>query len=360
MSSKVPTSSTVKALTCGGKAVMGIDSDMHISFYVGTDGYGPDHSSAAGLIGQTVTDADLSFWGGAVLNTDGSIQAWGPDTVYCSSATSISCQPTDTNPTAVDFTLKNVPSGTTTFTGLSCGGKRGGHWCCAYETGVVGLTCFGDNRGEYTPSTSELDLLDFAVYQISAAVDYIAVLGTDGQLGVYGGSNEIGSGLSNTNPESLTSLSVGSTVANQVYVQASTMNFAVYALKVDGTLHAWGKSYSYSVGGGGSVDMAASVPNTAFGQLYGGSAGVYAHYCALNSNRVATCWGADYSGQVSGAPTSAVSTSYSLPALLESVNTTNFEPYTDASSGSRVAIWSLVVVALFGFDCINLFQDPIR
>jgi hypothetical protein len=315
---------------------MGIDSNMQISFYVGSDGYGPDHASASSLIGITVKDADLSFWGGAILKSDGSITAWGPDTVYCTSATSISCQPTSTNPTAVTFSFTNVPSGTTSFTGLNCGGKRGGHWCCAYATGVVGLTCFGDSRGEYTPSSAELNQLDFAVYQISAGVDYIAVLGSNGQLGVYGGTGEIGSGLSNTNPSGLTSLTMGSVVANAQYVQVSTMNFAIYALKSDGTLDAWGKSYSYSVGGGGTVDMAASVPDTTFGQLYGGSAGVYAHYCALNSNSIPSCWGADYSGQVSGAPTEAVSTSYSMPALLGSSSSTAPEgsSVTDGSSPS--------------------------
>jgi alpha-tubulin suppressor-like RCC1 family protein len=194
------------------------------------------------------------------------------------------------------------------------------------------LTCFGDCRGEYTPSSTQLNQLDFAVHQISAGVDYIAVLGESGQLGVYGGTDEIGDGLSNTNPSNLASLTMGSVVANEVYVQVSTMNFAIYALKSDGTLHAWGKSYSYSVGGGGSVDMAASVPSSEFGQLYGGSAGVYAHYCALNSNNIATCWGADYAGQVSGAPTSAVSTDYTMPALLDM--SADSESDSDASINS--------------------------
>ena len=75
MSKKIPTSSTVKALTCGGKALMGIDSNMQISYYVGTDGYGPDHPSATSLIGVTVKDAELSFWGGAILKSDGTITA---------------------------------------------------------------------------------------------------------------------------------------------------------------------------------------------------------------------------------------------------------------------------------------------
>jgi len=345
MSSKVPTSSTVKALTCGGKAVMGIDANMQISFYVGSDGYGPNHASASSLIGVTVKDADLSFWGGAILKSDGTITAWGPDTVYCSSATSISCQPTQSNPTAVNFAFANVPSGTTSFTGLNCGGKRGGHWCCAYQTGVVGLTCFGDSRGEYTPSSTELNMLDFAVYQISAGVDYIAVLGSSGQLGVYGGTNEIGNGLSNTNPSSLADLTMGSVVANEVYVQVSTMNFAIYALKADGTLHAWGKSFSYSVGGGGSVDMAASVPSgVTFGQLYGGSAGVYAHYCALKSDGVPSCWGADYSGQVSGSPTSAVSTAYSIPSLLTDSGTATTTT-TVAGSGAATTTTTAALMA---------------
>ena len=185
------------------------------------------------------------------------------------------------------------------------------------------MTCFGDSRGEYTPSSTELNKLDFAVYQISTGVDFIAVLGTSGQLGVYGGQNEIGNGLTNTNPSSLAALSMGSVVANEVYVQVSTMNFAIYALKSDGTVHAWGKSFDYSVGGGGSADMAALVPSgVAFGQLYGGSSGVYAHYCALKSDDVPICWGADYSGQVSGSPTSAVSTAFSMPSLLGTTTTT--------------------------------------
>eukprot|EP00931_Biecheleriopsis_adriatica_P069712 TRINITY_DN4350_c0_g1_i2.p1 TRINITY_DN4350_c0_g1~~TRINITY_DN4350_c0_g1_i2.p1 ORF type:complete len:452 (+),score=51.70 TRINITY_DN4350_c0_g1_i2:67-1422(+) len=316
MGSKVP-STAVKALTCGGKAVMGIDSDMKVSFYVGSEGYGPDHSDASGLIGVEVKDADLSFWGGAVLKSDGTIQAWGPDTVYCSSATSISCQPTATQPTSVNFAFTNVPSGTTSFTGLACAGKRGGHWCCAFESGVQGLTCFGDNRGEYTPTNSQIASIDFPVHQISGGVDFVAVLGTSGQLGVYGGTGEIGNGLTNTKPTDIGDLSMGSVVANQVYVQVSTMNFAVYALKADGTLHAWGKSYSYSVGGGGSVDMAVYPDGVSWSQLAGG-AGIYAHFCALQSDSKPNCWGADYSGQVSDRTTSVVSTAYMHPALLGS------------------------------------------
>jgi len=339
MASQVPTGSTVRALTCGGKAVMGIDFDSKVSFYVGSDGYGPDHASASSLVGTEVADADLSFWGGALLTSDGRVVAWGPGTVYCTSASSISCQPTSSNPTAVDFSLTGVPTGTTTFTGLSCGGKRGGHWCCAYEEGVVGLTCFGDSRGEYTPSNTELGKLDFAVYQIAAGVDYIAVLGQSGQLGVYGGADELGNAVSNTNPSALPSLMLGTTVENEVYIQVSTMNFAIYALRSDGQLHAWGKAYSYSVGGGGSVDMAAQVPDTTFGQLYGGSAGVYAHYCALSSSSIPVCWGADYSGQVSDAPATAVSTDFLFPALL---NVTSGPNHASDSSGSQPLSVSLV------------------
>ena len=39
MASKVLTTGTVKALACGGKAVMGVDANMEVSFYVGSDGY---------------------------------------------------------------------------------------------------------------------------------------------------------------------------------------------------------------------------------------------------------------------------------------------------------------------------------
>jgi hypothetical protein len=370
MSSKIPAGNTVKALTCGGKAVLGVDHDMKVAFYVGSDGYGPNHASAPDLIGVRVKDADLSFWGGAILNDDAenSVTAWGPGMVYCSSASSISCQPTasDRYSTAVHFTLRNVPVGATVFTGLSCGGKRGGHWCCAYQNGTVGVSCFGDARGEYTPSASELGGVDFPVHQISASVDYLAVLGGDGQLGVYGGSGEIGNGVSNTNPTGLPSLSMGSTVNpnpsdSEQYVQVSTMNFAVYGLKQDGALHAWGKSYSYSVGGGGTVDMAAAVPFSgspgSFSQLYGGSAGVYAHYCALKRDGVAACWGADYAGQVSGAPAGAVSVGYSHPPLLTDVNASglsvgSYSASTEAlmnsgssdDSGYRVSLFLIVLV----------------
>lgn len=331
---------------------MGIDSNMQISFYVGSDGYGPDHPSVPSLLGSTVQDADLSFWGGAILKPDGTVTAWGPDTVYCSSATSISCQPTSSNPTAVDFRLTSVPAGTTMFTGLSCGGKRGGHWCCAYQTGVVGLTCFGDSRGEYTPSSAELNQVELDIYQIATGVDYIAVLGTSGQLGVYGSTSEIGNGLSNANPSSLASLTMGSVYdATEKYIQVSTMNFAIYALKSDGALHAWGKSYSYSVGGGGSVDMAALVPDTTFGQLSSGSAGVYAHYCALKFDNVATCWGADYSGQVSGAPTSAISTVYIMPDFLGNVSSNSTTIIPDAGTPTTTLD---LTVALFLSSAVTL------
>ncbi|CAD7939715.1 unnamed protein product [Amoebophrya sp. A120] len=336
MDSKLPCT-TAKALTCGGKAVMGVDANMRVSFYVGSNGYGPDHTDAASLIGVEVKDADLSFWGGALIRTDGTITAWGPNTVYCGSATSISCQPaaTGSSTTAVNFALANVPATATTFTGLSCAGKRGGHWCCAFQSGVAGLTCFGDSRGSYTPTATQLANLNFPVQQVSGGVDFVAVLGASGQLGVYGGTQEIGNGLTNSKPASgIGSLSMGSVVAGQVYTQVSTMNFAVYALKADGTLHAWGKSYSYSVGGGGSVDMAQYPDGVSWSQLASGSAGVYAHFCALQADKVPNCWGADYAGQVSGRTTSVVSTTYLHPALLTAVVSSPSPTPTPAPSPS--------------------------
>merc|ERR1712187_473424 len=63
--------------------------------------------------------------------------------------------------------------------------------------------------------------------------------------------------------------------------------------------------------------MAASVPSgVTWGQMSGCNAGVYAHYCALKSDGIASCWGADYSGQVTGLPSSAVSMAYIMPSLL--------------------------------------------
>eukprot|EP00391_Amoebophrya_sp_Ameob2_P012870 CAMPEP_0178998474 /NCGR_PEP_ID=MMETSP0795-20121207/9530_1 /TAXON_ID=88552 /ORGANISM="Amoebophrya sp., Strain Ameob2" /LENGTH=421 /DNA_ID=CAMNT_0020691151 /DNA_START=244 /DNA_END=1510 /DNA_ORIENTATION=- len=332
MGSKLPANTPVKALTCGGKAVLGVDADMKLAFYVGTDGYGPDNADAVALVAAStvVKDVDLSFWGGAVIKADGGVQAWGPSTVFCNSASSISCQPSATSSagTSVGFAMSNVPSGATALTGVSCAGKRGGHWCCAWQEGVAGtVTCFGDARGTYTPTATQLaNVNTVSVQAISGGVDFIAVLSSAGELGVFGGTGEIGNGLTNVKPATVAALTMGSMRTDQTYVHVSSMNFAVFALKADGTLHAWGKSYSYSVGGGGSADMAAytdlAAGTAAFTQLSTGNAGVYAHYCALQK-AVATgvvtpvCWGGDYAGQVSGqSGVAGVSTAFLHPVML--------------------------------------------
>ncbi|CAD7925356.1 unnamed protein product [Amoebophrya sp. A25] len=110
---------------------MGMDANMRISFYMGLNGYDPDYAAGSGLIGIEVKDADLSFWGGAVIRVDGTVTPWGPSTVYCNSATSIGCQPAATGSatTTVIFALANVPSATN-FDAISCAGKRGSQWCC--------------------------------------------------------------------------------------------------------------------------------------------------------------------------------------------------------------------------------------
>jgi len=152
---------------------------------------------------------------------------------------------------------------------------------------------------------------------------------------------------------------MGSVVANQAYTQVSAMNFAVYALKADGTLHAWGKSYSFSIGGGGNVDMAEYPDGVSWSQLSSGNAGVYAHFCALQSDRKPGCWGADYAGQISGRMTSAVSASYMYPPMLgaasgpspnSSTSPTTTENSPSSTENSASAAPSLAWFSILGMQ----------
>ncbi|CAD7925358.1 unnamed protein product [Amoebophrya sp. A25] len=131
---------------------------------------------------------------------------------------------------------------------------------------------------------------------------------------------------------------MGPVLATEVYAQVSAMNFGVYALKADGALHAWGKSYSYSVAGGGSVDMAQYPDGVSWSQLASGSAGVDAHFCSFQADKKPNWWVPNtYAGQVGRRSTSGVSTAYLHPALREAVVATAIPPPPSTPSPTTAA-----------------------
>eukprot|EP01047_Picozoa_sp_COSAG01_P082178 COSAG01_NODE_16676_length_1216_cov_1.014324_2_plen_331_part_01 len=125
--------SRISHIACAGKSLVVVNSALQIAAVLGTTGYGAD-SFPANLIGSTVRDISVSFWGGAFISgSDGSITTWGQDATYSSSTTSQSWYPSSdssgrgcgctTAERRMAFT--NIPSAGT-FSKVACGGKRAG------------------------------------------------------------------------------------------------------------------------------------------------------------------------------------------------------------------------------------------
>ena len=208
------------------------------------------------------------------------------------------------------------------FDAIACGGKRAGHWCCAKSMAATGggrvgsLTCFGEPAATYTPTAAQLPTA--AVYQLSAGCDFICAVMEDGTAGAFGHLTD--GELASTRHPATTIPPVASTPGP--FGQAACGTFADYLLSAQGgTVAAYGRVFGSSVGPVASgTDVTALPPSVTSWSLLAANSG-FGHGCAVDDAHEVRCWGADYSGQVSKAPTAAVvsgANRYLHPALFGS------------------------------------------
>lgn len=357
----------VKYVACAGKTLLAIDASSKILAVMGKTGYGADSFSSSQLA-TAITDASVSFWGGAYIGTSGTVTAWSQGDTFASSSSSQSWYPAaDTSgsscacTTATRSMALTAPSGT--FTMVACGGKRAGHFCCAVRaSGGSGdaVQCFGDVTGTYTPTSSELTSqgLTYTPHQLSAGCDFLCVLTSTGVLGIYEHSSQQLTGYSSTWPTQLSLGSDGLDTSGATYVQVACGTFAAYAMKSDGTLSTYGRVFSSGVGPvvAGTDTTGTAASSTSYVQRSGSVVALLAansgfgHACAVSGGNTGMCWGADYSSQVTnGNAVTAIDTSSIYPSLLSSVNlvpTAAPTVATGTNTGRNQATLPAVVLAV--------------
>ena len=338
--------SGIKSIACGGKTLVAVDTSNQIAAIMGKDGYGVDSFSASD-IGTAVLDVSVSFWGGVfIVSSTGAVSAWSQSATYATSSSSQSWYPSsDTQGCACTTASRSMaltaPS-SGKFSMVACGGKRAGHFCCAVlasddTTNGDTVQCFGDTNGMYTPTQSELSsqgLLAYSPYSISAGCDFLCVLTSSGQLGVYTHSSNQLFGYQSTWPVALSISSTGLDQSGTTYIQAACGTFAAYAIQADGSLAAYGRVFSSAVGpviaGTDTTGTAASftgymqrVSSKSVSLLSANSG--FGHACGVDTPNggAGTCWGADYSSQVSdGNSITSIDTANIYPSTLGTTSLT--------------------------------------
>ena len=197
------------------------------------------------------------------------------------------------------------------------------------------VKCFGDVAGSYTPTATELStqgLLAYRPYSISAGCDFLCTLTDGGTLGIYEHSSKQFSSYKSTWPSTSTltlDTATGLDTSGKTYVQAACGTFAAYAIDSSGTLAAWGRVFSATVGPvlAGTDTTGTATSNTASNYLQRRASSLsflsansgFGHACAVNSLFGGECWGADYSSQVSrGNAVSAITVTNIYPPLRSS------------------------------------------
>lgn len=292
-------SGVFKAIACGGKTVVAIGLDDTLAACVGTTGYG--HEECASLIGTTVVDVSVSFWGGTLIKQDGTLLSWSHPTVYGSGQT---YQPTlgqcSGTCNAESFVLE-PPTGV--YTNVACGGKRAGHFCCAVrsvESSGDPIVCWGDPVGTYTPTAAQLSGAA-RPYQISGGCDFICTLTSAGAFNIYG---HVSSGELSANSHPATVLPP--TFDEGPYQQAACGTFAIYLVDAAGAISAYGRVFGSAVGPVSAGTSTVAAPTGATFSFVAANSG-FGHGCGITSSLSPLCWGADYAGQVSQAPSATVS-----------------------------------------------------
>ena len=300
-------SGTYKAVACYGKAGVAVDDSDQIASCFGDSGYGVEGCST----GVAVQDVSCGFWGCCAVLPSGSVSCWGASTVYGANSrpTYSDCESRygASSCSSVAIGLDSLkPAGT--YTTVACGGKRAGHFCCVQGAGGS-ASCFGAGSSDYTPSS----VPSTAFYQLSCGTDFCCGLTSAGAMQCWGNLNYDSGGGSD----------IPATLSGP-YTQVACGNFAMYALDAAGAITAYGRIFSSSVGPIPAGTSTIGVPSATFGTLptnggFGHACAAYVqHDAAITTARAAACWGADYSNQVTNAPSSLVgrASTYLYPAAL--------------------------------------------
>uniref|UniRef100_A0A0G4H7J6 SRCR domain-containing protein n=1 Tax=Chromera velia CCMP2878 TaxID=1169474 RepID=A0A0G4H7J6_9ALVE len=274
-------SGSFQYLTCDGKAGIAVSEDLTISNCFGTSGYGAEGCTT----GAKIIDASVGFWGGCRINDGGALTCWGKDTVYGynSRPTASECSSLGLSDCSAVSTTLSPPSGN--FKTVACGGKRAGHFCCAVAADPGPVSCFGAGSESYTPSTSVTN-----VHQLSCGYNFCCAVLGDGSGSCFGDLDQ-----SDSSGSDLPSTLQGD------FAQVACGSYACYFLATDGSMSAYGRVFSRSVGPVPSGTDTTALPSSS-GWAAVPTHGGFGHACAVTSGLKMSCWGANYSDQVTDAP----------------------------------------------------------
>jgi hypothetical protein len=118
------------------------------------------------------------------------------------------------------------------------------------------------------------------------------------------------------------------------FVQAGCGTFGLYTLDSAGVVTGYGRTFGSSVGpvaaGTNVADLPAGLSASGLAMACG-----FGHCCVISSSGAPQCWGSDYAGQVSNAPSTVAATAYLPPKLGSAASTPTVVP---VSSGSAQTI----------------------
>lgn len=324
-----------KAIACGGKQLLAVGDDDRLSACEGTPGYGLEGCRA--LLGIEVMDISVSYWGGSLVTSNGSMVSWSQEQVYGSDAV----------PTFDECALISTPSACTarsmhlhapagTFSGVACGGHSAGHFCCGLRSessthfGTSGTLCWGDEDGQNTPAEGA-EWPPGGQHSISAGIDFVCTLDNEGHAGTYGRLVE-GALASSAHP--FTVAPPDNTFSR--YMQAVCGSFTETLLSSDGEAQAFGRVFGVAVGQvEAGTDPTELPPGASFKFLANGG---FAHGCGVDEDDTVQCWGADFAGQVSHSNFRKVVTGddvHIYPQLLSRVTTPRPVEITHTPSAPR-------------------------
>lgn len=311
-----------KAIACSGRQLLAVGDDGRLSACEGTPGYGREGCHA--LLGTEVMDVSVSYWGGSLVTSNGSLVSWSQEHVYGSDAspTYDECVQQSIPPSPCTARSMHLDAPAGTFTSVACGGHSSGHFCCGLRSdsdthfGNRGTVCWGDEGGQNTPAQGA-EWPPGGQHSISAGFDFVCTLDEEGHAGTYGRLLE---GELSSRAHPFTVMPPDNTFSR--YKQAVCGSFTESLLAFDGEAQAFGRVFGAAVGPvAAGTDPTELPPGTAFKFLANGG---FAHGCGVDEDDTVQCWGADFAGQVSGSDFRKVVSGddlYVYPALLSRVTT---------------------------------------
>lgn len=287
-----------KAIACGGRQLLAVGSDGRLSACEGSPGYGKEGCLA--LLGTEVLDVSVSYWGGSLVMSNGSLVSWSQEHVYGNDArpTYDECAQLS-GPSACAARSMHLDAPTGSFTSVACGGHSVGHFCCGLRSdsdthfGNTGTVCWGDEGGQNTPAQGA-EWPPGGQHSISAGCDFVCTLDNEGHAGTYGRLVE-GELASRAHP--FTVVPPDNTFSR--YKQAVCGSFTETLLSYDGEAEAFGRVFGAPVGRVPAGTDPTRLPVGVHFKLLAG--GGFAHGCGVDDDDTVHCWGADFAGQVSGA-----------------------------------------------------------